>query len=180
MLAYVLTSFAYSVYLKHCIVVDVVVLAWLYAIRLLAGGASVDIPVSAWLLAFSMFFFLSLAFAKRYSELANTDSEDATRRRPYLVNDLAMFRSAGPACGLLSVLVLALYINSPAVRVLYPCPEALWLLCPLFLYWILRVWFLTLRATTDVDPVVLALRDPTSYVVGCVALAVLLAARLLA
>jgi hypothetical protein len=91
-----------------------------------------------------------------------------------------MFRSAGPACGLLSILVLALYINSPAVRVLYPCPEALWLLCPLFLYWILRVWFLTLRATTDIDPVVLALRDPASYAVGGVAVAVLLAARFIA
>jgi hypothetical protein len=89
-----------------------------------------------------------------------------------------MFRSAGPTCGLLSVLVLALYINSAAVQVLYSSPQALWLLCPLFLYWILRVWFLSLRATRDFDPVVLALKDPTSYVVGVAAVMVLLLAYL--
>ena len=179
LLGYTLTSFAYSVYLKHCMIVDVVVLAGLYTIRILAGGASVDIPVSAWLLAFSMFFFLSLAFAKRYTELAMRDQNGPlTRRsRPYLVGDLEMFRSAGPTCGLLSVLVLALYINSQAVRVVYSWPPALWLLCPLFLYWILRVWFLTMRATTDFDPVVLALRDRTSYVVGMAAIIILLVAR---
>jgi 4-hydroxybenzoate polyprenyltransferase len=179
LLTYTLTSFAYSIYLKHCMVIDVVVLAGLYTIRILAGGASVDIPVSAWLLAFSMFFFLSLAFAKRYTEMAMTDKTGplTDRSRPYLVSDLQMFRSAGPACGLLSVLVLALYINSEAVRVLYLWPPALWLLCPLFLYWILRVWFLTMRATTDFDPVVSALRDRTSYVVGIAAIIILLVAR---
>ncbi len=179
LLTYMLTSFAYSIYLKHCMVVDVVVLAGLYTIRILAGGASVDIPVSAWLLAFSMFFFLSLAFAKRYTELSMTDENALStgRSRPYFVSDLEMFRSAGPACGLLSVLVLALYINSKAVRVLYSWPPALWLLCPLFLYWILRVWFLTMRAATDFDPVVLALRDRISYLLGAASAIILLVAR---
>ncbi len=178
LVAYGLTALAYSVYFKRCLVLDVVVLAGLYTIRIFAGGATVGVTVSAWLMAFSMFFFLSLAFAKRYAELAipREEAQVPAQARPYLVADLDIFRSVGPACGLMSVLVLALYINSPAVRVLYTQPFVLWLLCPLLLYWILRVWFLILRSRTDYDPVVLALRDPVSYVALIFAAVVLLIA----
>jgi 4-hydroxybenzoate polyprenyltransferase len=175
LLAYVLTALAYSVHLKRRLVLDVIVLAGLYTLRIFAGGAAVGIPVSAWLLGFSMFFFLSLAFAKRSSEVAvsNVKAGKSSHERPYLGCDLDIFRSAGSACGLLSVLVLALYINSPAVRPLYRHPQVLWLLCPVLLYWILRVWFLTLRTETDDDPVILALRDRASYVVGALTLLIL-------
>jgi 4-hydroxybenzoate polyprenyltransferase len=155
-------------------------LSGLYTIRIFAGGAAVDIAVSAWLMAFSMFFFLSLAFAKRYTELAKTgeDTQGTGRSRPYTKTDLEIFRSVGPTCGILSVLVLALYINSPAVLALYHHPQALWFLCPVLLYWILRVWFLTLRVKIDYDPVMLALRDRVSYVAaGVVVLILFLAAQ---
>ena len=180
LLAYLLISLLYSTYCKHRIVLDVITLAGLYTIRIFAGGASVGITVSAWLLAFSMFLFLSLAFSKRYTELAmpGTVEKGATNFRPYKTRDLEVFRSVGPASGLLSVLVLAFYVNSEAVRVLYTTPEALWLLCPLLLYWILRIWFLTVRGETDFDPVVLALRDPTSYMIGMAASLVFLFASL--
>jgi 4-hydroxybenzoate polyprenyltransferase len=175
LLAYALTASAYSIYFKRRLVLDVIVLSGLYTIRIFAGGAAVDIAVSAWLMAFSMFFFLSLAFAKRYTELAKTgeDTQGTGRGRPYSKTDLEIFRSVGPTCGILSVLVLALYINSPAVLALYHYPQVLWFLCPVLLYWILRVWFLTLRVKIDYDPVMLALRDRVSYVAAAVVVLIL-------
>jgi 4-hydroxybenzoate polyprenyltransferase len=169
MLAYALLALAYSVCFKRCLVLDVLVLAGLYAFRIFAGGAVVNIQVSAWLLAFSGFFFLSLAFAKRYLDLAVEEDENGfvrTGNRPYTIADLEIFRIAGPTCGLLSVLVLALYINGSAVQILYKNPFVLWFLCPLFFYWMLRWWVLVLRReTTSTDPVVFALRDKASVVV---------------
>jgi 4-hydroxybenzoate polyprenyltransferase len=166
---YAATALAYSLWLKRCIVLDVVVLAGLYGLRIFAGGAVVGVEVSAWLLAFSGFFFLSLAFAKRYLELALSHHQGIpviNGNRPYSYADLEIFRIAGTACGLLSVLVLALYINSTAVRTLYRQPNLLWLLCPLLLYWILRTWVLVLRGEADSDPVVFALRDKASLAVA--------------
>jgi H+/Cl- antiporter ClcA len=95
------------------------------------------------------------------------------KNRPYTVADLEIFRVCGPTCGLLSVLVLALYINSSAVQTLYEHPQTLWFLCPLFLYWILRTWVLVLRGQTSSDPVVFALRDKASLVVALLIPAIL-------
>jgi 4-hydroxybenzoate polyprenyltransferase len=180
-LVYVGLTAAYSIDLKHRMLVDVIVLAGLYTLRLLAGGAAIDVQVSSWLLAFSMFFFLSLAFAKRFNELATSgDAEHGLRlARPYEAVDAGAFQVVGPTCGLLSILVLALYINSDTVMNLYQGePRLLWFLCPVLLYWIVRVWFLTLRGRLHEDPVVFALKDRASYVVAAMALILLfLAAR---
>ena len=179
LISYAVVVLFYSAFFKHCLVLDVVVLASLYALRIFAGGAVVNVPVSAWLLAFSGFFFLSLAFAKRYLELSLLRDDHRHQRlanRPYTVADLDLFRIAGPTCGLLSVLVLALYINSDVVQKLYQSPNTLWFLCPLFLYWILRTWVLVIRGETDSDPLVFALRDKNSLFVGaCVIVTLLLA-----
>jgi 4-hydroxybenzoate polyprenyltransferase len=168
LLTYILGSLAYSVVLKRFLLIDVFVLAGLYTLRILAGGAAADVWVSSWLLLFSMFFFLSLAFAKRLTALET----GAEPERPYRNTDIAAFRSVGPASGMLSVLILALYVTSDTVRSLYNQPQLLWLLCPLMLYWILRIWFITLRGKLDQDPVVFALRDRASYAVMLVILIV--------
>ena len=168
LLGYLAITTAYSVYLKRQMLVDILVLALLYTYRVIAGGLAVDVPVSFWLLAFSMFFFTSLAFAKRYSELTrlrNANGEDAPGRG-YSVVDLEIVRSVGPATGLIAVLVFALYIHSPKVRTLYERPMLMWAICPLLMYWIVRVWFLAGRERLDDDPIVFAVRDPVSYVVG--------------
>jgi 4-hydroxybenzoate polyprenyltransferase len=179
-LAYAVLSAAYSVWLKQCLLLDVMVLAAFYALRLVAGGAAVNVAVSSWLLAFSMFFFLSLAFAKRLIEFDLSDMERSLPRaaRPYTAVDRDAFRSIGPTCGLLSILVLALYITSDAVQAIYAQPQALWLICPLLLYWILRVWFIALRGDLHYDPVVFALRDRHSYAVaGAILVVLYLASR---
>ncbi len=167
LLTYIVVSLTYSVFLKRLLLIDVFVLAGLYALRIMAGGAAAEVRVSSWLLLFSMFFFLSLAFAKRFTELEQTGESLAggDSMRPYRGIDIDAFRTVGPASGMLSILVLALYVTSDTVRSLYNQPKLLWLLCPLMLYWILRIWFITLRGKLHYDPVVFALRDRVSYAV---------------
>ena len=160
LLVYVVLTTAYSVYLKRKLMVDVLCLASLYTLRILAGGAAASIVISPWLMAFSMFFFLSLAFAKRYTELtAAAGSAEKIPGRGYWAQDLELIRSLGPTSGYLCVLVFCLYLNSPDVSIHYNRPEFLWLSCPILLYWISRVWFLAYREQLDDDPVAFALHD---------------------
>lgn len=176
---YLLVTILYTLDLKRRLLVDVISLAGLYTIRILAGGAAASISISRWLLAFSMFIFMSLAFAKRYIEAAATPtSNDKLEGRGYWSSDADLIHIVGPALGLMSVLVMALYINSPDVRLLYKRPDVLWLLCPLLIYWITRVWFLAHRALIDDDPVLFAIRDWRSYAVVAAAGMVMLAASI--
>jgi 4-hydroxybenzoate polyprenyltransferase len=172
---YLVTSVAYSAFLKRHLLIDVIVLAGLYTLRVIAGAAAVSIELTPWLLAFSLFIFLSLAFAKRYSELAlaATRQQEQLPRRAYQVGDLDLVLMLGSSSGYLSVLVLCLYINSDLVGQLYQTPEMLWLLCPILLYWIGRVWFLAKRGELPGDPVAFAVRDTTSYLLGVLAVAVI-------
>jgi len=180
LLLYQGTTMAYSLGLKRVAILDVVVLAGLYTIRVLAGSVAVNVPDSPWFLAFSMFLFLSLAFVKRYAELrlaeGNGGSNGFLAARGYLPGDLDLLRSVGAASGYVAVLVFALYINSPEVHTLYHRPVALWLIGPLLLYWVTRVWFLAHRGRMHGDPVVFALSDlPSYFLAGCIGVILLLA-----
>lgn len=178
LILYLLLTTAYSVILKSKMMVDVICLAGLYTLRILAGGAATSIVISPWLAAFSMFLFLCLAFAKRYTELTTIDGAlDWIPGRGYRSSDIELIRSMGPTSGYLCVLVLCLYLNSPDVRIHYQRPEILWLACPLLLYWISRVWFFANRRALDDDPVVFALRDRVSWAVAVVG-AIILAASI--
>lgn len=180
LLAYVVLSVSYSLWLKRRFLVDVFVLAGLYTLRLLAGGYAAEVEISKWLLAFSIFFFVSMAFAKRYAELllmADVGQTEAAGRG-YRVDDLRIIESAGPASGYLAVLVLAVYINdaSSAASRLYAAPLFLWLLCPLLMYWITRIWFVAARKGLDDDPILYAIRDRVSWLTLLVAAALVIAA----
>jgi len=161
---YYASTLAYSLWLKAKILVDVLVLAGLYTLRIIAGSAAVAIAPSFWLLAFSMFLFLSLAMVKRYAELLSMRDagRNTSRGRGYAVVDMTTIQSLGTASGYLAVLVLALYINSDDVRVQYRHPEAIWLLCPLLLYWISRMWQRAGRGEMHDDPLVFAMKDRIS------------------
>lgn len=163
--AYFVLTAAYSLYIKGKAMLDVVWLAGLYTMRILAGGAAVDIPPSEWLLGFTMFLFLSLAFAKRFCELKlmlRTGKEKATGRG-YHTDDLQVVQSMGVGSGYLSVVIFAMYINSDTVVDLYVTPQVLWLACPLLLYWMSRMWLLAQRGELRGDPLLFALSDRTSY-----------------
>jgi len=165
-LYYVLTL-AYSLRLKKRVMVDVIALAGLYTIRILAGAALIATPPSYWLLAFSMFLFLSLAMLKRYTELLALvgRGRSKTSGRGYDVDDLHLLQSFGAASGYQAVLVLALYINSSASGLLYRHPQVLWLWCPMLLYWISRAWMIAHRGLMRDDPVIFAASDRVSQVV---------------
>jgi 4-hydroxybenzoate polyprenyltransferase len=173
---YVVTTTAYSTYLKRIAVLDVIMLAGLYTLRVLAGIAATGVNFSSWLLAFSTFLFLSLAFLKRYAELTGFVGGDAEllQRRGYQRRDREWLGAMGGASGYLAVLVLALYINSDEVTVLYQRPLLLWLICPLLLFWISRMWLLAYRGEVDEDPILVTVRDRASYAVGALVALVLL------
>jgi len=161
---YYALTLTYSLSIKNRVVADIMFLARLYTLRIIAGGVAVHIVPSFWLLAFSMFVFLSLAMVKRYSEIAvlkNTDQMTKTGRG-YHPSDLPTLLSLGAASGYTAVLVLALYINSDIVVDLYEQPIYLWGLPPLMLYWISRLWVGAGRGKIDDDPLVFALRDSVS------------------
>jgi 4-hydroxybenzoate polyprenyltransferase len=175
---YFLATSAYSLFFKGRLLMDVILLAALYTLRLIAGAEAVDVNLSPWLLAFSMFFFISLAFVKRYSELMmlQLTSERETRGRGYMTDDLDIIQSVGPTSGYLAVLVFCQYISSDLAATLYKRPYFLWLVCPVLLYWITRIWFLARRRVLTDDPIVFALTDRMSWIAGGVVFILVLAA----
>jgi 4-hydroxybenzoate polyprenyltransferase/phosphoserine phosphatase len=190
LLFYTGLNVCYSLSLKRRMVIDVVCLAGMYTLRILMGGMAAEVPISKWLLAFSIFIFTSLAFAKRYAELARLAEEKLTETpgltiqtsvltrdipdteqisspgRGYAVHDLAVISSIGPTCGFMAILVLALYINSDQMTKLYKVTYPLWLICPLLMYWITRLWFIAHRNELNEDPIVFAIKDRVSWAVG--------------
>ncbi len=174
---YIVSTIAYSIYLKQIPIVDVLLLSSLYTLRLLAGGAATATVISPWLAGFSTFLFLSLAMVKRFSELENQRERGATitHGRGYLVSDMDQIRSFGTSSATAAVVVFMLYIARPDVTILYRHFMRLWLIIPLLIYWLFRVWLLASRGELDDDPVVFAMSDKVSLAVGAlvVALAIL-------
>jgi 4-hydroxybenzoate polyprenyltransferase len=167
--AYYAAALAYSLFLKRKVIVDVLTLGLLYTLRIVAGAAALALPLTAWMLAFSLCAFISLAIIKRYAELlASPDlhGESSLAGRGYRANDLPLLQSFGTASGYLSVVVLALYIRDPATAVLYGRPAIIGLAVPIWLYWISRAWLITDRGGMHDDPVLFALKDRTSYLIG--------------
>jgi 4-hydroxybenzoate polyprenyltransferase len=166
---YFVATLAYSFVLKRQILIDVFTLAALYTARIVAGGAADDIPLSYWLVLFSGLLFLSLAMVKRYTELdalvRNGKTEAAGRG--YLTPDVMILCAFGTASAYAAVLVLALYMNSPEIRMLYQHEQPLWVLFGLLLYWISRVWMLAFRGQMNDDPIVFAIKDRVSLIVVC-------------
>jgi 4-hydroxybenzoate polyprenyltransferase len=163
---YFVTTMAYSLRLKRQVIVDVMLLAALYTIRILAGAVATTVVPSFWLLALSMFLFLSLAMVKRYSEMLITLSQDKQHAagRGYSVEDLPVLLSLGVSAGIAAIVVLALYINDPSTNKMYPSTIWLWPVPPLMLYWVSRVWMKAHRGEMHDDPVVFAMRDWQSLV----------------
>jgi 4-hydroxybenzoate polyprenyltransferase len=164
---YYALTWAYSLRLKRLPLLDVMMLAGLYTLRIIAGAAAMGIPLSFWLLAFSVFMFLSLGFVKRYAEL--NDALKAGKllghSRGYGATDLPLIMSLGTASGYCAIVVMALYINSADSQSLYQHHKPLWLICPLMLFWISRVWIVASRGAMHDDPVIFALRDRVSLLI---------------
>lgn len=175
---YAVTTLAYSLRLKRAVLVDVIVLSGLYTIRILAGSAATGIEASTWLGSFSIFFFLSLAFVKRFAELENLRERGGAvaKGRGYHISDIEQLRSFGSASGYVSVAVLTLYISNLDAAQLYTHTKRLWLLIPVLLLWISRLWLKASRGELDEDPVVYAITDSRSLLLGVLVLLIVLSA----
>jgi len=176
--AYLVLALAYLFFLKRKLLVDVLGLAALHTLRILAGNAAAAIPISSWLLAFSMFLFLSLALVKRYVELRITQDQSGLKKagRGYQAEDIEALSQLGMASGCTCALIMALYVDSAAVKELYRHPEIIWLICPIILYQMARVWFLARRGQMPDDPLVFMIHDWRSQLMGGLVVVVMIAA----
>jgi 4-hydroxybenzoate polyprenyltransferase len=177
---YAVATTAYTFVLKRKLLVDVFTLAGLYTVRIVAGSAATDTVLSFWLLSFSIFFFLSLALVKRYVELDEYDGREGNQvpGRGYVAVDFEMVGQAGVSSAFAAALVLALYIHSKEMQEMYTLPWALWPLCPLVLYMLLRIWMLARRRMLHEDPVVFIMRDWRSLVTMALGAMLILAGAL--
>ena len=168
MVVYFLLTCVYSWTLKRLVLVDCLTLAVLYTLRIIAGAAAAGIALSFWLLAFSVFLFLSLAFVKRYAELQLqiATGKEKVHGRGYLTSDAPLIQTLGITSGYASVVVLALYLNSTAVLQLYRTPELVWGAVPVMLFWISWIWLKAHRGDMHDDPLVFAVKDKVSLMAG--------------
>ena len=173
---YLVLTVSYSFLLKSIAVVDVVVLAMLYTLRIIAGASAIELQLSAWILAFSVFVFVSLAFVKRYAEL-NVNilkGEDKVKGRAYYVSDAPVIQAIGTSSAFCSILVFVLYLNSPDVAALYASPDIIWLCTPVLIYWHSWMWMSAHRGNMHDDPIVFAVSNRHSLISGCIFLGILL------
>jgi 4-hydroxybenzoate polyprenyltransferase len=175
---YLVTSVAYSLVLKRMVFLDVITLAGLYTVRLMFGGLAARIVISPWTLAFSIFFFLSLATCKRLSELraGGMENHGPLPGRAYSQTDLSSLTSIATSSAYVAMLILALYVNSPEVIALYRRPRLLWLLVPVLTYWVSRMIMKANRGDMHDDPIVFAFGDRSSRIAGLVVAAIVVAA----
>jgi 4-hydroxybenzoate polyprenyltransferase len=173
---YLVLTTAYSFVLKSIVFVDVITLAILYTLRIIAGASTLNLPLSPWLLAFSIFMFVSLAFVKRYAEMEiqTLKSDIKIKGRAYYKTDAPLIQIIGLASGFSSILVFVLYLNSPEVISLYRMPEIMWLCSPILIYWQSWMWLNAHRGKMHDDPIIFALKDRASLIAGVLFLSILM------
>lgn len=171
LVGYVLLNLAYSLVLRQKVALDIIALAGTHVLRLFAGSALADVPLSGWFLGFFVFLLVSLALTKRVGELQHdTRSETTAPGRWYAKGDVPVLTTIGVASAMASIVVYGLYVTDDAVLVLYERPEILWGVLPLLLYWVLRIWLLVGRGEVGDDPVQFTIRDPVSYIIAAATL----------
>ena len=174
---YILMTNIYSFWLKSHSTIDVVILALLYTTRIVAGAAALKVVPSPWILTFSLFFFLSLAYMKRYIELCDVESDDQLPARGYWSSDLNVIRTFGISNAALSLLTLAEYVSAPEIQGRYQSPGLLWIMIPMMMFWSYRTWLKATRGQVGGDPVVFALKDRVSRATGVAVLMVVILAN---
>tara|TARA_B100002019_G_C21202400_1_gene564763 strand:- start:334 stop:1206 length:873 start_codon:yes stop_codon:yes gene_type:complete len=165
---YIALSLLYSFILKYITVIDILVLSILYTLRLYAGASAMSLEVTFWITSFSLFIFFSLAVLKRYTELVKYSNDNTFNNssRPYKSLDISVLSSFGTSSGFISVLILALYINEQDNGEMYKHPEWMWIAIPLLLLWISRVWIKVHRKQMHDDPIIFAIKDNPSRIIG--------------
>jgi 4-hydroxybenzoate polyprenyltransferase len=168
LILYFLITIAYSLVFKYVVLVDCLILASLYTVRIIAGAAAASLSLSFWLLSFSIFIFLSLALVKRYAELMVQDQAGKSfmHGRGYIISDASLLQTFGVSSGYISALVFALYMRSEDILSLYVKPTAIWLFLPILLFWVSWVWLKASRGEMHDDPIIFAAKDKASLIVA--------------
>jgi len=179
-LTYLAMTALYSLWLKRITLIDCLMLASLYTLRIIAGGVATRIEPSFWLLTFSIFFFLSVAWVKRYAELESARAQglEIAAGRGYAVTDMPVILAFGSAAAGMAVLVSALYLDSSAIREFYESPEVAWLAIPFLMYLIGRLWFKAHRGQMNQDPILFLLKDFPSLLAVTVSAGILVSAHI--
>lgn len=177
---YFILTTLYSFILKRLYVVDIIVLASLYSLRIFAGGVAASVFISPWLISFSIFFFLSLSVVKRYTEILSIINKNKSKAkgRGYTASDKQLLLVSGVGSGLISVMIFTLYLNSPEVKMLYNIPELLYLITPLLIYAMLRIWFKTDRDEMTDDPIIFFSKDKPSLTILIIIFLIVIGASL--
>lgn len=175
---YLLLTSAYSFFLKQVAVLDCVVLAILYSLRIVAGGLATGISLTYWLLTFSGFLFFSLAWMKRYAEVSKSTSQYNVPGRSYAKGDMPFIFALGMGSALLSILVFVLYIENGLSNSVYEQPELPWLAVLALTFWLGRIWLVSFRGLMHEDPIAFALKDRVSLFCGLLVFASLAVAHL--
>lgn len=167
LIAYFTMTILYSLVLKQLFIIDVCLLAGMYTVRVVYGAMLIQVPLTEWFLLFSLFSFLSLALLKRYTELLlfTQDKSEKLIRRGYKNEHIQLIRFFGLLSGYLSVVVFGFYLGSDNAQSLYRQPAMLWMICPLLIFWVSRIWRLAREKKVHQDPIVFAIQDRTSYIV---------------
>ncbi|RYZ79096.1 MAG: UbiA family prenyltransferase [Proteobacteria bacterium] len=168
LLVYFIANLAYTLRLKQVHSLDIIMLAGMYTIRIMAGSETTGIEVSPWLLGFSTFLFFGLAALKRFVEVSALAPNQKAAGRGYLAEDKGVLAALGGGSSLMACLVLALYFNSPAVGQLYSKPDLLWLILPIHMYWVSSIWILASRGKIDDDPVLYTIKSRTTYILAAI------------
>lgn len=174
---YLVVTCLYSFWLKQKALVDVFLLASLYTLRVVAGAAAITVPISMWLVGFSFFLFLSLAYLKRLDELRAFRRGKQLLGRGYSKSDAPVVSAFGMGSAIAAVVVLAFFVSAQSEAGVYNNPLILWLLCPISFYWLNRIWFKAARGQVGYDPVVFAVKDKVSFICAALMVVVALAAK---
>jgi len=180
-IAYLALTLLYTFVLKTYVIADVILLASLFTIRIIAGAMVIDVVMSFWLLAFSMFTFFSLALVKRCAELKllSKVNKDKSTGRDYQVDDYYLMQSFGVTSAFISLLLMAFYVQVSMTGEEYSMPILLWATLPAFAYWFLRMWLKTNRGEMHDDPIVFSIKNRGSLVTIAFILIITLTAKLL-
>jgi len=157
-LAYVGLLVAYSAWLKHVVIVDVLVVAMGFVLRAVAGALAIGVAISGWLLICTILLALFLALGKRRHEVL-TLGEGAARHRPTLAEySPGLLDQMIAVVTASTVTAYALYTMSPETVAKFHT-QLLPATLPFVLYGIFRYLYLLYHRRIGGNPSEIVVRD---------------------
>lgn len=157
-LAYVLLQLAYSGWLKHIVILDVLLVAAGFLLRVIAGGVAIDVGLSEWLLICTFLLALFIALSKRRHELIFLEKDASSHRpslkeySPYLLDQMISVVTAS------TVMAYCLYTISEETIAKFGSSNLIFTV-PFVLYGIFRYLYLIHQKNEGGSPEILLFKD---------------------